>query len=82
MKQATYNLTQEEYWSDKEVPCEICGMIHKATQLSTCDRCGRYVCDKCSEAVVNREENPYGFDFLCRDCIDELNKPAKAERKT
>lgn len=41
--------------------------------MSTCERCLRFVCDKCSEAVCNRENNPFsGWDFLCNDCIKEL----------
>ena len=73
-------ITQEEYWNDKIIPCEICGKEYKATQLSTCDRCGKYACDKCSEAVVNREVNPFNYDFLCKNCIKELTEEKKAER--
>ena len=80
MNKSKIELSQEDYWNDKPSPCEICEKEYPATQLSTCDRCGRYACDKCSEAVVNREVNPFKFDFLCEDCIKELTEEKKRER--
>ena len=61
-----------EYWN-KSYNCELCGDKHAFTEMSTCERCLRFVCDKCSEAVCNRENNPFPeWDFLCNDCIKEL----------
>lgn len=51
MNKSKIELSQEDYWNDVDVYCELCGTKHKSTDLSTCDRCGRFVCDKCSEAV-------------------------------
>ena len=73
MNKSKIELSQEDYWNDVEVYCELCNTKHKSTDLSTCDRCGRFVCDRCSEAVINREINPYKYDFLCNECIKELN---------
>lgn len=58
----------------KRYDCEICGDNHDFYEMSTCDRCLRFVCDKCSEAVANRENNPFNYDFLCKECIEELEK--------
>ena len=74
MYKSKIELSQEDYWNDVEVSCELCNTKHKATDLSTCDRCGRFVCEDCSEAICNREDNPYKeWDFLCSDCIKELD---------
>ena len=75
-------LTQEEYWNDKITECEICHKKYKATELSTCDRCQKYACSQCSEAVINRDNNPFNYDFLCNECIKELeNARRNAKRK-
>lgn len=74
MYKSNLNISQEDYWNDVEVQCELCNHSHKSTDLSTCDRCGRFVCDKCSEAVCNRDNNPYSYDFLCNDCKQELDR--------
>ena len=44
MYKSKIELSQEDYWNDVEVNCELCNTKHKATNLSTCDRCGRFVC--------------------------------------
>ena len=65
-------MKEKEYWK-KEYACELCGEIHHFTEMSTCERCLRFVCDNCSEAVVNREDNPFKeWDFLCEDCKKEI----------
>lgn len=62
-----------EYWNNS-YNCELCGTIHKFDEMSTCERCLRFVCDDCSEVVCNRGNNPFKeWDFLCNDCIRELN---------
>lgn len=69
-----------EYWKNS-YDCELCGITHKFDEMSTCERCLRFVCDDCSEAVCNRENNQYkGWDFLCNDCIKELTEEKKKER--
>ena len=73
MDKSKLNISQEDYWNDVEVHCELCNTKHKATDLSTCDRCGRFVCSNCSEVVCNRQDNPYSYDFLCNDCKEELD---------
>lgn len=73
MDKSKLNISQEDYWNDVEVHCELCNTKHKATDLSTCDRCGRFVCSNCSEAVCNRQDNPYSYDFLCDACKEELD---------
>lgn len=62
-----------EYW-EKSYNCDICKKLYKFDDLSTCDRCGKFVCSNCSEAVVNREVNNFNYDFLCNDCIQELSE--------
>ena len=57
----------------KQYACELCGEVHSFYEMSSCDRCQRFVCDKCSEAVANRENNPYNYDLLCEECKKELN---------
>lgn len=56
----------------KQYACELCGKVHGFHDMSTCDRCSRFICDNCSEVVANRGNNPYKFDFLCQQCIKEL----------
>lgn len=73
MSKSKIELSQEDYWNDVEVACELCNHKQPATNLSTCDRCGRFVCHNCSEAVINREINSYKYDFLCNECIKELD---------
>ena len=61
------------YWNDY-YNCDLCGKRHKFDDMSTCDRCQRFVCANCSEAVVNRLNNPFlGYDFLCNKCKKELD---------
>lgn len=60
-----------DYWNEY-YDCELCGENHDFYSMSTCERCLRFVCDNCSEAVANRENNPFNYDFLCDDCIKEL----------
>lgn len=56
----------------RQYACELCGQVHDFYEMSSCDRCQRFICNNCSEAVVNRENNPYKYDFLCNKCIKEL----------
>lgn len=44
--------------------CELCGENHSFYEMSSCDRCQRFICDDCSEAVANRDNNPFGYDFF------------------
>lgn len=70
-----------EYYK-KNYNCELCGTEHHFSEMSTCERCLRFVCDECSEAVINRENNPYTeWEFLCDECKEELDKQRRAERK-
>ena len=63
-----------DYWK-KSYRCELCGEEHSFTEMSTCERCLRFICDNCSEAVANREINPFEeWDFLCGECIEDLEK--------
>ena len=63
-----------DYWK-KNYNCELCGEEHPFTEMSTCERCLRFICDKCSEAVSNRENNPFKeWDFLCSECIKDLER--------
>ena len=73
MYKSKIELSQEDYWNNVEVVCELCNHKQPATNLSTCDRCGRFVCSDCSEAVCNRQDNPYSYDFLCNACKEELD---------
>lgn len=63
---------EPDYWN-KSYDCELCGTTHRFDEMSTCERCLRFVCDDCSEVVSNRENNPFPeWDFLCNDCVKEL----------
>ena len=74
MNKSKYQFSQiSNNYDLKQYACELCGEIYSFDEMSTCDRCQRFVCDKCSEAVVNRESNPYNYDFLCEECKKKLD---------
>lgn len=77
INKSKYEFCKDNEYYNKDYACELCGEVHHWSMMSSCERCLRFVCDKCSEAVVNREHNKYKYDFLCNECISELDKTDK-----
>lgn len=57
------------YWNNI-YSCEICGDLHKFDEMSTCDRCLRFCCDK--DLVDVSIDDNVNFDLLCKECYEEL----------
>lgn len=58
--------------------CESCGKMFNFYEMSSCDKCGSFICDNCSTVVSNDRikysENKFNFDFLCNKCVKEINE--------
>lgn len=51
--------------------CHMCGRkAIEGADISTCEECGRYYCDKCQVCTEATEEEPE--DYMCRYCFDNI----------
>jgi hypothetical protein len=56
--------------------CESCGKMFNFYEMSTCDNCGKFVCDNCSvetSDVIKYPNDIFRADFMCNNCVEKLN---------
>ena len=72
MNKSKLNISQQDYWDNVQVQCEICNTKIFEDCEEYCDRCGAVICEQCSHDPRKHGINSMLMNNICTTCLNEL----------